>query len=92
MNSLILHFYIVSKNESIELSLDKRLSFKENFEMFKELPYIYELKDKQILLKNGALTLDRNIKINDFNFRPLTRLYIFWFVKIKVDEDKKNLD
>lgn len=77
MNQIILRFEIVYKNESIELLLDKRLSFKENFELFKDHPEIKEFQNKQIMAKRGSIVLDKNVKIAIYNLKPLTRLYIY---------------
>lgn len=65
------------RNESVELVLDKRLSFKENFELFKDHPEIREFSGKQICAKEGLMVLDKNTKIAIFNLKPLTRLYIY---------------
>ena len=62
---------------SIELQLDKRLSFKDNFALFKDRKDVTEFKDKQIMAKKGSYALKMDVPISTFNLKSFTRLYIY---------------
>lgn len=60
-NKILVRLRIIKNNEILEVYLDSRLSFKENFKLlgFEKDYYVYET--------NKGLFLDRTIPINEFN-------------------------
>lgn len=74
MNKIILRFYIVKDNKYFETVFDERLSFKDNFQILKEIydyplwVYIFDM-DKNISLKT-------DVPIKEFNFNNFMTLYL----------------
>lgn len=73
MNKVLLRFYILAIDDFVELELDNRISFKDNFNLLKN---IYEIKYQYIVDLASNIALKDDVPLKNYNFPYLTRLLI----------------
>ncbi len=76
MNKLILRLYIVEKGEYINVRLDKRLSFADNFILLGQL-YDYDFSNRQVVDPKIKKALLNDVPLCSFNFPAFMTLFIY---------------
>lgn len=76
MNSVILRFKIVKSNEVLEVIFDTRLSFINNFRLFKSIVNL-DIEDKYIFDESRNIALRKDVPLSNFNFYNFITLSIY---------------
>ena len=76
MHKVMIRFKDVVSGKSIEVQLDDRLSFKDNFVILEEI-LDRDLKDDQVYDPHKKIFLDRNIPLSEFQFEGFIFLHLF---------------
>ena len=64
------------EERSVELLLDTRLSFRDNFLLFPD-DRIKTFADKEIMARKGRYVLNKETPIVNFSLKSFTRLYVY---------------
>ena len=76
MHKVLFRLVDVSNKKTAEVSLDERLSFKENFKIL-EMILNMRLKEAMVYDPYKKIFLDRNIPLKSFGFKGFVLLYLF---------------
>lgn len=76
MNKLIIRFIILRHLNEIEVTLDSRLSFKDNLELLKNISDLFSINNFYIMKEDEPVLLNTNTPICEFQMADFTRLYL----------------
>ncbi len=76
MNSVILRFKVAKSKKVFEVIFDTRLSFIDNFSLFKSIENL-DIKDKVIYDEGKNIALRRDVPISNFHFYNFITLSIY---------------
>lgn len=77
MNKILLRFEIVKNNRVIEVYLDSRLSFSNNFKLLANIIEIKDIDEYLVYDANKGIFLDRNVPICNFDIKYFMSFKLF---------------
>jgi hypothetical protein len=77
MNEVYLRLTDVVRQETVEVRFDRRLSFRENFSLLKQM-IKRDYEEAEVYDPDKKIFLDRNIPLSEFEFAGFVRLHLFY--------------
>ncbi len=77
MNEVYLRLTDVVRQETIEVRFDRRLSFRENFSLLKQM-IKRDYEEAEVYDPDKKIFLDRNIPLAEYELTGFVRLHLFY--------------